>query len=99
MFNLVVQRHPKASQIIFVNDPYDLPHSIKDSEHERQTGKLPFVGGTRNIFIKRNEKLPSPRHFNNMFKNPWKQNSSAAISKDRVQNPVTPTSRYYIYLL
>lgn len=70
MFNLVVQRHPTASQIIFVNDPYDLQHSIKDSEHERRTGELPFVGGTRNIFIKRNDELPSPRHFNNMFKNP-----------------------------
>ena len=31
---------------------------------------MPFVGGTRNIFIKRNDELTSPRHFNNMFKNP-----------------------------
>ena len=38
LFSLVMARHPKASEIIFVNDPYDLEISIKDSEHERRTG-------------------------------------------------------------
>ena len=69
MFNCIVQRHRNASQIILVNDPYDLTYSIKDSEHERRTGDLSFVGGTRNIFMRTDDELPSPRHFNNMFKN------------------------------
>lgn len=69
MFNLIVKRHPKSSKIILVNDPYDLTYNIKDSEHERRTGEISFVGGTRNIFIKRNDELPSPKQFNNMFKN------------------------------
>ena len=34
VFSLVLARHPKASQIIFVNDPYDLEMSIRNSEHE-----------------------------------------------------------------
>ena len=38
LFSLVMALHPKASEIIFVNDPYDLEISIKDSEHERRTG-------------------------------------------------------------
>ena len=51
--------HPKSSKIIF----------IKDTEHIRRTG-LSFVGGTRNVFMKRDYELPTSKHFNNMFKNP-----------------------------
>ena len=68
-FNLVLVRHPKSSKIIFVNDPYDLDVSIKDTEHLRRTG-LSFVGGTRNVFMKRDDELPTSKHFSNMFKNP-----------------------------
>ncbi len=69
MFNLAITRHQQASQIIFVNDPYDMAYNIKDSEHVRRTGESSFVGGTRNIFMKNSDALPSPRHFNDMFKN------------------------------
>ena len=69
LFSLVMAQHPKASEIIFVNDPYDLEISIKDSEHERRTGGASYTGGARNIFIKRNNKLPSPNEFKTMFKN------------------------------
>ena len=65
----MLARHPKSSKIIFVNDPYDLDVSIKDTEHLQRTG-LSFVGGTRNVFMKRDDELPTSRHFNNMFKNP-----------------------------
>ena len=34
LFSLVMARHLKASEIIFINDPYDLEISIKDSKHE-----------------------------------------------------------------
>ena len=46
MFNLIMECHPKASQIIMVNDPYDLPYSIKNGEHIRRTGNLAYVGET-----------------------------------------------------
>ena len=69
MFNLIMDRHTKASQIIMVNDPYDLPYSNKDGEYMRWTGNLAYVGETRNVFIKRLDALPSPKHFNNMFQN------------------------------
>ena len=43
----------KASKIIFfVNDPYDLDVSIKDSEHERQAG-LSYVGQSRSVYMKK----------------------------------------------
>ena len=45
LFSLVMARHPKASEIIFVNDPYDSEISIKDSEHERRTGGAAYTGG------------------------------------------------------
>ena len=69
IFNPVLACHPKASKIIFVNDPYDLDVSIKDNEHQRRTG-LSFVGGTSTVFMKRDEKLPTSKHFNDLFKNP-----------------------------
>ena len=69
MFNLIMERHTKASQIIMVNNPYDLPYSNKDGEYIRRTGNLAYVGETRNVFIKRLDALPSPKHFNNMFQN------------------------------
>ena len=69
LFSLVIARHLKASEIIFINDPCDLKTRIKDSEHERRTGGAAYTGGARNIFIKRNNKLPSPNEFKTVFKN------------------------------
>ena len=52
-----------------MNDLYDLDVGIKDTEHLRRTG-LSFIGGTRNVFMKRDDELPTSKHFNNLFKNP-----------------------------
>ena len=60
IFDLVLARHQKASKIIFVNDPYDLDVSIKDSEHKRRAG-LSDVGGSRNVYIKTDDILPNSK--------------------------------------
>ena len=69
IYNIVAGRHRKATTIFFVNDPYDLDESIKDSEHQRRTG-VTYVGGSRNVFMRRDDPLPTSRLFNDMFKNP-----------------------------
>ena len=58
---------------------YDLDVSIKDTEHLRRTG-LSLVGGTRNVFMKRDDELPTSKHFKTCSE-PRKQNSAAAISR------------------
>eukprot|EP00794_Sanderia_malayensis_P017851 gene17851-19634_t len=70
VFSLVLSRHRNASEIIFVNDPYDLEMSIKDSEHDRRAGAYSHVGGTRNVFIRMEDRLPPSKEFQNFFKNP-----------------------------
>ena len=68
MFQLINVRHKKATTIIMVNDPYHLDSSIKDSEQERRS-HMQYKGGSKNIFIRAKEKLPSSRGFNDFFKN------------------------------
>eukprot|EP00112_Aurelia_sp_Birch-Aquarium-sp1_P023025 Seg6709.2 transcript_id=Seg6709.2/GoldUCD/mRNA.D3Y31 product="hypothetical protein" protein_id=Seg6709.2/GoldUCD/D3Y31 len=70
VFSLALPRHRNASEIIFVNDPYDLEMSIKDSEHARRAGESSYLGGTRNVFIRKEDKLPPSKEFQNFFKNP-----------------------------
>eukprot|EP00112_Aurelia_sp_Birch-Aquarium-sp1_P018096 Seg4270.2 transcript_id=Seg4270.2/GoldUCD/mRNA.D3Y31 product="hypothetical protein" protein_id=Seg4270.2/GoldUCD/D3Y31 len=66
MFFLITSRHPTASTIILVNDPYDLDFTIKDCEHDR---RAKYTGGSKNVYIRRHEKLPNSRDFNEFFKN------------------------------
>ncbi len=66
MLHLITSRHPKANIIILVNDPYDLNFTIKDCEHDR---RAKYTGGSKNVYIRRNEKLPSSHDFNDFFKN------------------------------
>ena len=37
IINVIISRHLHATKIIMVNDPYDLPYSIKDDEREKKT--------------------------------------------------------------
>ena len=48
------------------------PECIKDIEHQQHVG-LSFVGWTRNVFMKRDDGLPTLKHINNMFKNTGKK--------------------------
>lgn len=61
LIEVVKARHRQAGTIIFVNDPYDLPLCIKDSEHQLRTNK--YASGTKNIIIRRNVEFPSKREF------------------------------------
>ena len=69
IFDLVLACHQKASKINFMNDPYDLDVSIKDSEHERHAG-LSYAGGSRNVYIKTDDVLLSSKQLNDFLKNP-----------------------------
>ena len=68
MFYLIRQRHPDASTIILVNDPYDLDITVKDSEHDRRSTSQ-YEGGSKNVFIKPDGKCPNARELNDFFKN------------------------------
>jgi hypothetical protein len=71
VFSIVVARHKGASEIIFVNDPYDIYVCIKDIGHQnRESAGKQFTGGTRNVYMKHDDKLPAPMDFKNFFKNP-----------------------------
>ena len=70
MFAIICARHPNASTIVLVNDPYDIPIDIKDNEHERRANGASFLSRTANIYMKTDGKLPLHQEFSNMFNNP-----------------------------
>ena len=68
----ICQRHKNATTIVCVNDCYDDDIvNIKDSEHAKRSGSsdATFIGGSRNIYPRKNEKFPAAREFNQMFAN------------------------------
>ncbi len=62
MFSVVCARHPKAHTIVFVNDAYEAPISIKDSEHGHR-----YSGTSKNVYMKKKDKIPSSREFSEIF--------------------------------
>ena len=64
MVSTIISRHPNAITIIFVNDRYDTPYSIKDEEHDRRAAK--YIGAG-NKFSKLNYLFPSPTEFHALF--------------------------------
>ena len=79
IFFMICARHANASQVIFVNDPYDLPVNIKDCEHDRRAG----IGMVGNVYIKRDIKLPSPHEFNSLSKSS-KQDQASTVLDERI---------------
>ena len=71
LFSLIMARHPKAFQVILVNDPYTQQTGIKDSEHER---RAKYMGGSKNLFMKAHDALPPPQEFARMFTNSANKN-------------------------
>ena len=67
MFSLALSRHRLAGRIIFVNDPYNIPFTIKDGERQQRSAS--YTGGSRNIFMKTLDKFVTSKEFNNMFCN------------------------------
>ncbi len=64
IFSLACARHRNAHTVVFVNDTYDVPNFTKDSEHEHR-----YAGVSKNIYMKKEDRIPSTREFNEMFKN------------------------------
>ena len=62
--NLIELRHSGAELIIIINDPYKLPFSIKDDEHNR---RLEGHTGAGNVFPKPHDKFPAPSEFNSFL--------------------------------
>ena len=68
----ICQRHKNATTIACVNDCYDDDIvNIKDSEHAKRSGSsdATFIGGSRNIYPRKNKKFLAAREFNQMFAN------------------------------
>ena len=63
IFDIIPLRHTTAGMIILVNDPYDLDIKIVNM-------RVPIkMGGTKNVFIRPNNKLPNSQELNSYFKN------------------------------
>ncbi|KAK4322223.1 hypothetical protein Pmani_007021 [Petrolisthes manimaculis] len=67
IFTVITLRQRHASEIVLVNDRYDLPFTIKDSERNLRSGNSP---GPKNVFIRAADKFPSPRAFQEFLRNP-----------------------------
>ena len=59
--NLVISRHQLATKIIMVNDPYNLPYSLKDDERDRRKHGHSAIP---RVFPKLKDKFPSASEFN-----------------------------------
>ena len=53
----------------FLNEPYHLEMSIKDSEHDRREEASSDLGRTRNSLTRKEDRLPPPKEFQSLFKN------------------------------
>ena len=60
MFDVILSRHRHASQILLVNDRYDMAFSIKYSERNLRSTN---PNGTKNVFIRASDRFPSARMF------------------------------------
>ena len=68
MFRLTLERHPNAEEIHLINDRYDVDFSIKKCEQEKRSAS--YTGGSRNIYPKVSQVLPSASTFRGFFGNP-----------------------------
>ena len=80
MFDMIIGRHRNANMIVLVNDPYDLNISIKESEHIKRALDKEYLGGSQNVFIRSNGKLPGSKDFNKFFRNPQNKNPPIQVS-------------------
>ena len=68
MFRLILERHPNAEEIHLINDRYDVDLSIKKCKQEKRSAS--YSGGSRNIYPKVNQALPSASTFRGFFGDP-----------------------------
>ena len=69
IFATILSRHPKANQIVFVNEPYELEFMTKNSEHDRRQSSQAYSHNTKKLYMKSKAKFSPTRDFGNMFSN------------------------------
>ena len=69
LVHFLLARHKHAEQIICVNDPYNLPYSIKDSERILRQENLNIP----NIYMKSGDVFPSCKDFHALLREPEKK--------------------------
>ena len=65
IINVAISRHLQATKIIMVNDPYNLPYSIKDDERERRKQGCSTIP---RVFPKLKDRFLSYTEFNTFLK-------------------------------
>ena len=86
MFSIALARHRTATKVAFVNDPYDLELTIKDSEHERRKMNPSYTEGSRNVYMKSSDKFPASKDFNNLFCNAGNKQRLQQFLKNEFSN-------------
>ena len=67
LFKVIISRHPAAEEYHLINDRYDIPFTLKDSEHLRR--KEQYFCGSKNVFFDSTNQVPPARSFNAFFSN------------------------------
>ena len=62
-FSTILSRHKPASTIIYINGPYDLNFSTKDSEHELRSTNFMNSEVSINVYPKSGNKFPMQQEF------------------------------------
>lgn len=97
IFLKIMQRHPNATEFHFINDKYDVGMTIKDAEHQRRSSL--YSSGSRNIFPKANQILPTSSNFNAFFTNSKNKVRLQKFLKEEFQRLArTKTERFYYTL-
>ena len=94
IINLVISRHQLATKIIMVNDPYNLPYSIKDDERDRRkqgTSAIPRV------FPKLKDKFPSVSEFNTFLRSDENKTRLQYLIKNELVRVASSISKVLIY--
>lgn len=83
--------------IILVNDPYDVTESIKDSEHDRRAQFQKYQHGSKNVFIKANDKFPNKKELSIFFRNKTNKIRLQKFLKEEFQRLVKSLDIEIIY--
>ena len=75
IINHIISRHPDAIKLILVNDPYDLPFSLKDGEHDRKM----YDRSVPRDFPKLKDRFPSASYNSKIFSSVLKINVNFSI--------------------
>lgn len=72
--------------MVFVNDPYDLEFTTKDSEHDRRQSSQAYRHGTKNVYMKSKDRFPAAKDFSNMFSNTTNKQRLQTFLKEEFAN-------------